>query len=95
MLKPGSRIALYEYDYQDLSTVSKDLRILIDKVNKYAVILINTRFNKGVLETMFKEASFKDIILEDLFVNIWPMLRLFFIIIIILYLFIRLLGLKA
>jgi sterol 24-C-methyltransferase len=95
VLKPGGRIALYEYDHRDLSTVSKDLRISMDKVNEYAAMPTNTRFDEGVLETMLKEAGFEDIMLEDLSVNIRPMLRLFFIIAIIPYLFIRLLGLEA
>jgi sterol 24-C-methyltransferase len=95
VLKPEGKIALYEYDHRDMGTVSKNLRNSMDKVNEYAAMPTNTRFDEGVLERMLEEAGFEDIVLEDLSLNIRPMLRLFFAIAIIPYLFITLFGLEA
>lgn len=95
VLKPGGKIALYEYDHRDMSTVSKNLRNSMDKINQYAAMPTNTRFDEGVLERMLEEAGFADIVVEDLSLNIRPMLRLFFVIAIIPYLFVTLFGLEA
>ena len=95
VLKPGGKIALYEYDHRDLSIVSKDLRNSMNKVNEYAAMPTNTRFDEGVLEKMLEEAGFEDIVLEDLSLHIKPMLRLFYVIAIIPYLLITLFGLEA
>jgi ubiquinone/menaquinone biosynthesis C-methylase UbiE len=95
VLKPGGRLALFEYDHVDMKTAPKDLAASMDKVNQYAAMPTNTRFDKGVLEMMLKEAGFEDIVLEDLSVNIRPMLRLFYLIAIIPYLIISFLGLEA
>jgi sterol 24-C-methyltransferase len=95
VLKPGGKIALYEYDHRDLSIVSKDLRNSMNKVNEYAAMPTNTRFDEGVLEKMLEEAGFEDVVLEDLSLHIKPMLRLFYVIAIIPYLLISLFGLEA
>jgi ubiquinone/menaquinone biosynthesis C-methylase UbiE len=95
VLKPGAKIALYEYDHRDLSIVSKDLRSSMNKVNEYAAMPTNTRFDEGVLEKMLEEAGFEDVVLEDLSLHIRPMLRLFYVIAIIPYLLITLFGLEA
>jgi sterol 24-C-methyltransferase len=95
VLRPGGKIALYEYDHRDLSTVSKGLRNSMNKVNEYAAMPTNTRFDEGVLEKMLEEAGFEDVKLEDLSVHIRPMLRLFYFIAIIPYLPITLFGLEA
>ena len=95
VLKPGGRIALYEYDHRDLSIVSKDLRNSMNKVNEYAAMPTNTRFDEGVLEKMLEETGFENVVLEDLSLHIRPMLRLFYVIAIIPYLLIALLGLEA
>lgn len=95
VLKPGGKIALYEYDHKDLSTVPKGHRDSMNKVNAYAAMPTNNRFDEGVLERMLEEAGFEDIVLEDLSINIRPMLRFFFILAIIPYLLITLFGLEA
>ena len=95
VLKPGGKIALYEYDHRDLRTVSKDLRNSMNQVNELAAMPTNTRFEEGVLERMLEDAGFEDVVLEDLSLNIRPMLRLFYIIAVIPYLLITLFGLNA
>jgi len=67
----------------------------MDKVNQYAAMPTNTRFVEGVMETMLEEAGFEEIVLEDLSMNIGPMLRFFYLFAMIPYLIISFLGLEA
>ena len=92
VLKPGGSLSLYEYDHIDLNTMPTELRTSMDHVNKYAAMPSNV--DAGILLHMLEEAGFQDIAVKDLSANIKPMLRLFFIVAIIPYLIIRLLGLE-
>ena len=95
VLRPGGSIALYEYDHGDLNGVPKAVKKSMDHVNKYASMPSNARFDEGVLQRMLEKTGFQDVVIEDLSANIMPMMRLFFIIAYIPYLFIRLLRLQA
>lgn len=92
VLKPGGSLSLYEYDHTDPSTAPRHLRISMGQVNKYAAMPTNV--HEGVLLQMLEEAGFQDILIEDLSANIKPMLRLFFVLAIVPYLFIKLFGLE-
>ena len=95
VLKPGGSIALYEYDHIDLNIAPKDLKESMNQINKYASMPSNARFDEGVLRRILEENGFQDVVVEDLSANIMPMVRLFFIIAYIPFLFIRLFGLQA
>ncbi len=95
VLKSGGRIALYEYDHHMTKDSSQHLRTSWDRINEYAAMPTNARFDEGVLSDMLEEAGFREIRVQDLSRNIRPMLRLFFIVAYIPYLLITLLGLQA
>jgi sterol 24-C-methyltransferase len=95
VLKPGGTIALYEYDHSNLSKAPEDIKSSIEIINKYASMPSNARFEQGVLERMMAEVGFEDIQVNDLSVNITPMLRLFFVLAFLPYLIVKLFGLEA
>ena len=94
VLKPGGSLALYEYDHSNLNTAPKHLRDSMEKINEYASMPANASFNEGVLQRILRESGYQDIAVKNLSTNIRPMLRLFFIVAFLPYLFIRLLGLE-
>lgn len=95
VLKPGGRLALYEYDHIDLDTAPPDLKDSMNQVNEYSAMPSNTLFNRGVLEKMLVEAGFQGIETRDLSPNIRPLLRLFYLVAFLPYLLIRFLGLQS
>jgi sterol 24-C-methyltransferase len=95
VLKPGGSAAFYEYDHLDYRTAPKGIQESMEKINKYAAMPSNARFEKGVLERLLEEAGFEDLIVNDLSANVKPMLRLFFILAYLPYLLIQLFGLEA
>ncbi|KAJ9637302.1 hypothetical protein H2201_001700 [Coniosporium apollinis] len=95
VLKPGGKIALYEYDHVNMYTAPDDLRESMDQINLHAAMPTNVRFDEGVLQRMLEDTGFEDVHVKDLSVNIRPLLRLFFIIAFLPFLLIRFLGLQA
>ena len=95
ILKPGGRIASYEYHHINLISAPPRLKDAIEKINNYASMPSNARFDKGVHQKMLEEAGFQDVSVRDLTANVLPMLKLFFILAYVPYLFVRLLGLEA
>lgn len=95
VLRPGGRIALYEYDHKPRAESPADLQTSLDHVNLFAAMPANAVFDEGVLEDMLQEVGFSDVNVIDLSVNIRPMLRLFYVIAFIPYFIICLLGLQA
>ncbi|KAH6702977.1 S-adenosyl-L-methionine-dependent methyltransferase [Leptodontidium sp. MPI-SDFR-AT-0119] len=89
VLKPGGRLALYEYDHDSSETAPEYLRSHLDQINKYAAMPSNALFEKGVLPRMLEDAGFENVVVEDLSVNITPMMRLFFVLGFVPYLFVR------
>jgi sterol 24-C-methyltransferase len=94
VLKPGGRIAMHEYDHEDLNTVPKDLAVAMAQVNKYAAMPANAAFDKNVIQSLMEKAGFEDVVLKDLSPHIVPMLWLFYVVAIIPYFFIALFGLQ-
>ncbi|KAM7193231.1 S-adenosyl-L-methionine-dependent methyltransferase [Rhypophila sp. PSN 637] len=97
VLKPGGRIALFEYDHElsdSSSETEKELASSMRKVNKYAAMPTNDRSHPGVFKKMLEDAGFEDVVVRDLSENIRPMARLFFMLGVIPWLFIRLFGLE-
>lgn len=94
VIRPGGSIAMYEYDHVDFSTQKEEVGKTWTHINKYAAMPANDRFKQGVLKGMLEDAGFEDVVVRDLSENVLPMLRLFFILAVIPYLIIRLLGLR-
>ena len=94
VLKPGGRIALNEYDHEDLNRTPKPLADAMKKVNKYASMPANASFDHGVLVDLLREAGFEDVELRDISQHIVPMLWLFYLIGLIPYLILSLFGLE-
>ena len=95
VLKPGGRLAMFEYDHDDPDAGPADLKDSMEKINRYAAMPANAQFAAGVLEAMLEEVGFRDVELEDLSVRIRPMLRLFFLLAYLPWLLVRLFGLEA
>ncbi len=99
VIKPGGSIALYEYDHTDLGAASKNLPKELLKsmrqINKRASMPAFEDFSQGALQHMLEEQGFQDVVVRDLSDNIKPMMRLFFVVAYIPYLFIILFRLQA
>ncbi|RMZ79791.1 hypothetical protein DV738_g3192, partial [Chaetothyriales sp. CBS 135597] len=94
ILKPGGRLAMNEYDHDDLDKAPKDLAEAMRNVNKYAAMPANASFDRDALPKLVKQAGFEDVKLDDLSKHIWPMLWLFYIFAIIPYTIFKLLGIE-
>jgi hypothetical protein len=97
-LRPFHRVctlALYEYDHLSLCAMPPTTRETVEKVSKYAALPAEAMFSYGVLETLLVKAGFVDVIVRDLSANMMPMMRLFYVIAFLPYLFVRVFGLQA
>lgn len=98
VLRPGGRIALYEYDHTHPNVPNgsyQRLATALDHINTLAAMPANARFKEGVLQRMLEDTGFQDVKVHDLSINVKPMARLFFIIAYIPYLLFVFLGLQA
>lgn len=64
------------------------------KINHYAAMPTNDRSHPGVFKDMLENAGFEDVVVRDFSENIRPMARLLFVLAIIPYILVRLLGLE-
>jgi sterol 24-C-methyltransferase len=95
ILRPGGRIALFEYDHDfDDESTPRDLAHSMRQVNNYAAMPTNDKSARGYFRKLLEEAGFQDVVVHDLTENVKPMLRLFFYIAIVPYYIISLLGLE-
>ncbi|KAI0099944.1 S-adenosyl-L-methionine-dependent methyltransferase [Nemania sp. FL0031] len=94
LLKPGGRLALFEYDNLTNDPSLRELARAMGQVNHYAAMPTNAISHPGVFKKMLEEAGFEDVIVRDYSPNIVPMTRFFFLLALIPYIFIRLLGLE-
>jgi sterol 24-C-methyltransferase len=95
VLKPGGRLALFEYDHAESRTLPKDILEKMKEVNKYAAMPANQSFEPGVLEKLLHQANFEDVKVEDISVNTLPMLWLFYVVAVIPSMLIKLFGLQS
>lgn len=97
VLRPGGRVALFEYDHDMESLVEGQLGFLVNElktVNEFAAMPTCMRSKKGLFEDMLHDAGFEDVQVYDYSQNIRPMLRLFYYLAVIPAIFVRLLGLQ-
>lgn len=98
VLRPGGRIALYEYDHDHISLENpsyKKLATALDHINTFAAMPANALFKKGVLQGMLEDTGFQDVRIDNLSMNVKPMARLFFVVAYIPYLLFTILGLQT
>ncbi|KAL8334318.1 hypothetical protein RB593_003815 [Gaeumannomyces tritici] len=97
VLRPGGRVALFEYDHDvesmgegQLGYLANDLRT----INELAAMPTCMRSKQGLFEDMLHNAGFEDVQVHDYSQNVRPMLRLFYWLAVIPAIFVRLLGLQ-
>ena len=98
VLRPGGRIALYEYDHIHANAQNgsyERLATALNHINTLAAMPANVRFKEGVLQNMLEDNGFQDVKIHDLSTNVKPMARLFFMVAYIPYLMFVFLGLQA
>ncbi|CAD6441323.1 5b1ddec9-1811-475f-8a14-dded56fccdcd [Sclerotinia trifoliorum] len=95
ILRPGGKLAMYEYDHVDFTTQTKDIGASFTRINTHAAMPAHERFNQGVLEKILEEAGFEDVVVKDLSDNVLPMLRMFYLLAFIPYFVISFLGLQS
>ncbi|KAM0335099.1 hypothetical protein ACHAQA_000134 [Verticillium albo-atrum] len=95
-LRPGGRIAHFEYDH-DLDAaataggwMAADMR----KVNELAAMPTYQAARPGYFKRLLEDAGFEDVVERDYSTNVRPMLRLFYVLAIVPYLIIRFLRLE-
>ncbi|KAF2456181.1 S-adenosyl-L-methionine-dependent methyltransferase [Lineolata rhizophorae] len=104
VLRPGGRLALYEYDHdwcgegkvgeEGESEEERYFRERMEVINRYAAMPGYAMFDRGVLPRLVEEVGFEDVVVRDLSANVEPMLRLFFILAYVPYLLVRMFGLE-
>ncbi len=83
VLRPGGRVALFEYDHVDLAaaTAAADADPALerdwDRINALSAMPTNARSERGFFEADLARAGFEDVVVRDYLANIRPMLRLF------------------
>ena len=95
VLKPGGTLAIYDYDHMAQDLMPEDVKQTVTEVTEYASLPSAATFEYGVLERFLVQAGFVDVEVRDLSLNILPMMRLFFVLAYIPYLFVQLLGLQS
>ncbi len=94
VLRPGGRVALFEYDHVlDVSSPS-GLAESMAQINTYAAMPTNTRSTPGLYKRMLEDAGFHDVVVRDYSENIRPMLMLFWLLAGIPFFFVRLFRLE-
>ncbi|KAI1396331.1 S-adenosyl-L-methionine-dependent methyltransferase [Hypoxylon fuscum] len=94
ILKPGGRLAQFEYDHNTLDSAPEDIATSMVNVNKYAAMPTNAISQPGVFKQMLQDAGFEDVVVRDYSDNIRPMTRIFYLLAIVPYFFIRLFKLE-
>lgn len=95
VLRPGGHIAMHEYEHEDVGDNStEDIVGEMRKINEYGALPMYDGSIPGVLEDKMGRAGFTDVVVRDYSENVKPMMRLFFVLALVPYLFVRLFGLE-
>ena len=94
VLKPGGSLVLYEYDHDKRSTAPDYLRAILRKIDTIGALPALEIFDEGVLPRMLEDVGFENVKVQDLSLNIEPMLHLFFLIAYLPFLIVRFFGLE-
>ncbi len=90
ILRPGGRLALFEYDHvlEDDESAPQELAESMKQINTYAAMPTNTRSTPGRYKQWLEDAGFQDVVVRDYSENIRPMLRLFWLLALVPFFFI-------
>lgn len=79
VLRPGGRLALHEYDlnYEKDDELAENLQTLKRNIELYGAMPTWERAKRGFYKKLLEDAGFVDVEIKDYSENIWPMLRLF------------------
>lgn len=94
LLKPGGRVALFEYDNTCTSEAKSPFANDMTFINEVTAMPTNQISRPGTIQRMLEDAGFADVEVQDISENIKPMARLFFALAIVPYLIIWPLGLR-
>ncbi|RAL59778.1 hypothetical protein DID88_000407 [Monilinia fructigena] len=94
VLKPGGRVALFEYEHSDMSWEPKGRANSWRTINKYSAMPAFDEFTYGSISSIFSDAGFTNVQTEDITIHGKPMVRFFFILAYIPYLLVTALGLQ-
>ena len=93
VLKPGGTIVHLEYEQKVAGNASATRKLA--RINAYSHMPAFTQFTFNTIQKKLENVGFEDVEVQDLSYNCLPMLRLFFILAVVPYILVRLLGLEA
>lgn len=94
VLRPGGRLALFEYDHELASGPEKGMVSSMKKINEIAAMPTNSLSHPGVFREMLEDAGFIDVVVQDYSPNIQPMTRFFYLLAYIPFLIVTFFGLE-
>ncbi|KAI0141522.1 S-adenosyl-L-methionine-dependent methyltransferase [Pestalotiopsis sp. NC0098] len=93
ILRPGGRVALFEYDHNLVADEPEDMAKSMKQINHYAAMPTNDISDVGVFQRMLEDAGFEDVVVQD-YGQYFPMTRAFYLLGIVPYYIIKLLRLQ-
>ncbi|KAJ5174515.1 uncharacterized protein N7482_000392 [Penicillium canariense] len=94
VLRPGGRLALFEYDHELAQNPEEATALSMKKINDIAAMPTNNISQPGVFRQMLEDAGFTDVVVRDYSPNIKPMTRFFYLLAYIPFLIVTFFGLK-
>jgi sterol 24-C-methyltransferase len=92
ILRPGGKLALFEYSRDPDSLMPSKVAQTLHSINARAAMPSFDRFEHGVLERFLKKVGFSNIEVTDISTHMWPMLQAFMLLAVIPYSAFRLMG---
>lgn len=93
-LKPNGKLVLFEYSISPREKLTQNLQRVMDIVVEETGAHSLPHFTHGKFTQILKDAGFENIIVENVTSNIMPMLKIFYLIAYVPYIFIKFLGLQ-
>ena len=94
VLRPGGRLALFEYDHELVDGPVEGMALSMKKINEIAAMPTNSMSQPGVFRQMLEDAGFTDVVVRDYSSNIQPMTRFFYLLAYIPFLIVTFFGLE-
>lgn len=95
VLRPGGRVALFEYDHDPVETAEAAGIVSMNRINEIAAMPTHAMSQPGVFKQMLEEAGFADVVVRDYSPNITPMTRFFYLLAYIPLLVVSFFGLES
>lgn len=94
VLRPGGRLALFEYDHELAQNPEEAMAMSMKKINEIAAMPTNNVSQPGVFRQMLEDAGFTDVVVRDYSSNIKPMTRFFYLLAYVPFLIVTFFGLE-